>query len=125
MLDFLQAEIVWHLLERWEGLRVREDGMEVFEVLVQPAQDVQHENAVGDVNTEVGEGVGEALHLPAVIVDAEVTLNKAPEGGIDVEGAGFMVAEEVVLQGQQGVVSPVAMLPGDMLPVGGDGVLDP
>jgi hypothetical protein len=37
------------------GLRVREDGMEVFEVLVQPAQDVQHENAVGDVNTEVGE----------------------------------------------------------------------
>jgi hypothetical protein len=104
---------------------VREDGMEVFEVLVQPAQDVQHENAVGDVNTEVGEGVGEALHLPAVIVDAEVTLNKAPEGGIDVEGAGFVVAEEVVLQGQQGVVSPVAMLLGDMLPVEGDGVLDP
>jgi hypothetical protein len=45
---------------------VREDGAEVFEVLVHPTHGVQHENT---------------------------------EGGIDLEGAGFTVAEEVVLQG--------------------------
>jgi hypothetical protein len=46
----------------------------------------------------VAKGVGEALHLPIVVVDTEVVLNKAPEGGIDVEGTSFMVAKEVILQ---------------------------
>jgi hypothetical protein len=72
---------------------VREDGMEVFKVLIQPTQNIQHENAVGDIDVEVGE----ALHLPTVVVDAEIVLNEAPEGGIDVEGASFMVVEKVVL----------------------------
>jgi hypothetical protein len=40
LLVFLHAEIVEHLLERREGHRVREDGMEVFEVLVQPVQNI-------------------------------------------------------------------------------------
>jgi hypothetical protein len=40
---------------------VSEDGMEVFKVLGQPVQGVQHKNVVGDVNAEVGEGVGEAF----------------------------------------------------------------
>jgi hypothetical protein len=125
LLDFLHAEIIEHLLERWEGHHVCEDGVEVFEVLVQPAQDVQHGNTVGDVNAEVRKGVHEALHLSIVAVDAEVALNKALEGGIDVEGAGFMVAEEVVLQGQPGIMSRVVALLGDVLQVGGDGVIDP
>jgi hypothetical protein len=89
--------------------------MEMFEVLVQPAQDVQHENAIGDINVEVGEGVGKALHLPTVVVDAEVALNKALKGGVDVEGVGFVVAEKMLLQCQSGVVSHVAVLPGDVL----------
>jgi hypothetical protein len=67
---FQQAEIIEHLLERWEGHHVHEDGAEVFEVLVQPAQDVQHENVVGDIDAEVDEGVGDALHLLEVVVDA-------------------------------------------------------
>jgi hypothetical protein len=84
--------------------------MEVFEVLFQPVQDVQHVNTVGDIDAEVSEGVGEALHLSTVVVDAEVTLNKAPESGIDVEGTGFTVAKEVVLQDQSGVASRVTTL---------------
>jgi hypothetical protein len=104
---------------------VREDGAVVFNVLVQPAQDVQHENAVTDVDAEVGEGVDEALHLPTVVVDAEVALNEASKGGIDVEGTSFMVVEEVVLQGQPGVMSHVAALLGDILLVRGDGAPDP
>jgi hypothetical protein len=77
------------------------------------------------VDAKVGEGVGEALHLSTVVVDTEVILNEAPEGGIDVEGAVFMVVEKVVLQGQPGIVSHVDALPGDVLQVGGDGVVDP
>jgi hypothetical protein len=79
---------------------VREDGAEVFEVLIQPAQDVQHENAIDDIDAEIGEVVVEALHLSTVVVGTEVALRKALEGGVDVEGAGFMIAEEVVLQCQ-------------------------
>jgi hypothetical protein len=33
----------------------------------------------------------------SVVVDAEVTLNEAPEGGVHVEGVSFAVAKEVVL----------------------------
>jgi hypothetical protein len=94
---------------------MHEDGAEMFEVLVQPAQDVHHKNAIGDINTEVGEGVDEALYLLTVVVDTEVALNKAPEGGVDVEGTGFTVAEEVVLQCQPGVTSRVATLSSDVL----------
>jgi hypothetical protein len=103
---------------------VCEDSAEVFKVLIQPAQDVQHKNVVGEVNTEVSEGVSEALHLLTVVIDAEVTLNEAREGGVDVEGVGFAVAEEVVLQGQLGVASLVGALPNDVLQVKGDGVVD-
>jgi hypothetical protein len=103
---------------------VHEDGVEVFEVFVQLTQDVQHENVIGDVDAEVGEGVGEALHLSTVVNDAEVTLNKAPEVGIDVEGVSFAVAEEVVLQCQPGVASRVAALSGDVLQVRRDDARD-
>jgi hypothetical protein len=51
---------------------------------------------VDDVDTEVGEGVGEALHLLTVVIDTEVALNEAPKGGVEVEDVGFAVAEEVV-----------------------------
>jgi hypothetical protein len=97
----------------------------VFKVLVQPTQDVQHENAIGDVDVKIGEGVDEAIHLPTVVIDAEVTLNEAPEGGIDVEGMSLTVAEEVVLQCQPGIVSRVATLSDDILQVRGDGAPDP
>jgi hypothetical protein len=41
-----------------------------------------------------------------------------------VEGTCFAVTEEEVLQGQLGIVSLVATLPGDVLQVEGDGVVD-
>jgi hypothetical protein len=72
--------------------------MKYYMNLVQPVQDVQHENAVGDLDAEVREGVGDVPQLLTVVIDAEVALNEAPEGGIDVEGMGFAVAKEVVLQ---------------------------
>jgi hypothetical protein len=87
--------------------------------------DIQHENAVGDINARVREGVDEVLHLLIVVVDAEVTLNEALRCHVDVEGAGFTVANEVVLQCQPCIVSCMAMLLGDVLQVRGDSALDP
>jgi hypothetical protein len=80
---------------------------------------------VGDIDAEVGEGVSEALHLLIVVVDAEIALNEALEGGVDVEGACFTGSVEVLLQGQPGITSRVVALSGDVLQVGGDGALDP
>jgi hypothetical protein len=104
---------------------MREDGAKMFEVRVQPTQDVQHDNVIDDIDAEIGEAVGEALHLSTVVVDAEVALNEALEGGIDLEGTSFVVAEEVVLQYQLGVVSRVAALSDDVQQVRGDGAPDP
>jgi hypothetical protein len=80
---------------------------------------------ISDIDAEVGEGVDEALHLPTVVVDAEVALNEALECDVDVKGAGFAVAKEVVLQCQPGVMSRVAALSGDVLQVKGDGAPNP
>jgi hypothetical protein len=104
---------------------VCEDSTDVFKVLIQPTQDIQHENTIGNINVEVGEGVDEALHLSTVVLDTEVTLNEAPKGGVNVEGMCFIVVEEVVLQGQLGVVSHVAALSSDVLQVREDGAVDP
>jgi hypothetical protein len=97
LLNFLQAEVVMHLLEGRKRRRVREDGAKMVKVLIQPAEDVEDEDTVGDVNTEVNEGVNEALYLEAVVVHIEVTLNKVPEGGVDVEGASLPIANEAII----------------------------
>jgi hypothetical protein len=78
---------------------VHEDGVKVIKVLVQPAENVQDEDTVRDVNAEVDEGVNEALHLQAVVIHVEIALNEVLEGGIDVEGVSLPVADEAILQG--------------------------
>jgi hypothetical protein len=42
-------------------------------------------------------------------------LDEALEGGTNVKGVSFVVAEEVVVQGQLGITSCVAMLLSDVL----------
>jgi hypothetical protein len=78
---------------------VHEDGVKVIKVLVQPAENVQDEDTVRDVNAEVDEGVNKALHLQAVVIHVEIALNEVLEGGIDVEGVSLPVADEAILQG--------------------------
>jgi hypothetical protein len=87
----------------------------MIKVLVQSAENVQDEDAVGDVNAEVDEGVGEALHLEAVVIHVEIALNKVPEGGIDVEGTSLLISDEAILQGQPHSTGSEATLPGDAL----------
>jgi hypothetical protein len=94
---------------------VREDGTKMIEVLAQPAEDVQDEDSVGNINAEVDEGVGEALHLEAVVVHIEIALNKVPEGGLDMEGMSLLIADEAILHGQPGNTGSEATLMGDIL----------
>jgi hypothetical protein len=104
-----------HFLERRKQRHVHEDGAKMIKVLVQPTEDVQDEDAVGDVNADVDEGVGEALHLEATTVHVEITVNKVSEGGVDVEDMSLSIANETILQVQPGSTGGEAMLIGDVL----------
>jgi hypothetical protein len=86
-----------YLLKRRKQHCVREDGAKMIEVLAQPAEDVQDEDSVGNIDAEVGEGVDEALHLEAVVVHIEIALNKVLEGGLDMEGLRLLIADEAIL----------------------------
>jgi hypothetical protein len=86
-----------YLLKRRKQHCVREDGAKMIEVLAQPAEDVQDEDSVGNIDAEVDEGVDEALHLEAVVVHIEIALNKVLEGGLDMEGLRLLIADEAIL----------------------------
>jgi hypothetical protein len=104
-----------HLLERREGRHVREDSTKVIEVVIQPTENVQDEDAVRDINVEVNEGVSEALHFRAVVIHVKIALHKVSEGGIDVGGASLLVVDVAILQGQLDSVGGVVVLAGDVL----------
>jgi hypothetical protein len=92
---------------------VCDDGTKVIKVLVQPTEDVQDEDVVGDTNIEVDEGVSEALHLEVVVIHIEIALNNVLEGGINVEGTSLPIFDEAILQGQPRSTGGEATLPGD------------
>jgi hypothetical protein len=94
---------------------VREDGTKMIEVLAQPAEDVQDEDSVRNIDAEVDEGVGEALHLKAVVVHIEIALNNVPEGGLDMEGTSLLIVDEAILHGQPDNTGSEATLTGDIL----------
>jgi hypothetical protein len=48
---------------------------------------------------KVGEGIGDAFHLAAVVIEAETALDDDPELGVEVEGTGLPVAKELLLNG--------------------------
>jgi hypothetical protein len=94
---------------------VGEDGAEMLVLFVEAAKYVEDEHTIGDVSVKVIEGVGEPFHFLAVVVHVEVALDEVAEGGIDVEGAGLTIADELVLQGQPGIVSRVTVLTSHVL----------
>jgi hypothetical protein len=125
LLNFLKTEVIAHLLERQEGCRVGEDGAEMLVLFVEAAEFIEDEHMIGDVGTKIVEGVSEPLHFPTVVVHVEVALDEVAEGGVDVEGAGLTIADELVFQGQPGVVSRVTVLTGHVLQLWRDGVVEP
>jgi hypothetical protein len=101
LLNFLETEVIVHLLERREECRVGEDGVKMLVLFVEVAKYIEDEHTIGDVGTKVVEGVGEPLHFLTVVVHVVVTLNEVAEEGVDVEGASLTVADELVLQASQ------------------------
>jgi hypothetical protein len=101
LLNFLETEVIVHLLERREGRRVGEDGVKMFILFVEAAEYVEDKHTIGDMGAKVVEGVGEPFHFLAVVVHVVVALNEVAEEGVDVEGAGLTIADELVLQASQ------------------------
>jgi hypothetical protein len=115
LLDFFLTQVIMYLLKRRKQHRVHEDCVKMIKVLAQPAEDVQDENPVRNIDAEINEGVDEALHLEAVVVHIEIALNKILEGGLDMEGTSHPIVDEAILQGQPGNMDGEATLTGDIL----------
>jgi hypothetical protein len=93
LLNFLETKV----LEGREGCRVGEDGVKMLVLFVEAAEYDEDEHTIRDVGAKIVEGVSEALHFLAIVVHVEVALNEVAEDGVDVEGTGLTVADELVL----------------------------
>jgi len=77
----------------------------VGEALVEAADDVEDEGAVGDDLAEGREIIGHLLQLAAEIGDGEVALDEVAELRLQLNGAGLPISEELRLDGEPGVTS--------------------
>jgi hypothetical protein len=73
-----------------------------LESFAEAVQDVEHQGVVLDGLAKVGERVGEALHLAAIVVDGEGALGERAELGVDDHGARRAVVEELLLKAEPG-----------------------
>jgi hypothetical protein len=125
LLNFLETKVIAHLLKGREGRCVGEDGAKMLVLFVEAVEYVKDEHTIRDVGAKIVEGVGEALYFLGVVIHVEVALNEVTKDGIDVEDTGLTVADELVLQGQPGVVSRVTVLTSHVLQLRRDGVVEP
>jgi len=95
---------------------------------VEAADDVEDEGAVLNGFAEVGEVVGHALELFAVIGDGEITLHKSSELGVEDEGASLAVTQALGLDSEpSGASGGAAGAPSqdDVDEVAGEGPVEP
>jgi hypothetical protein len=97
---------------------------DVGEVLVEAADHVQHQGAVGDGLAKIGEGVGHGLELPAVVGDGQITLAEVAELGVEVQCAGLSVPEKLRLDGEPSRLSRATAPHHGLGEVGGDGAVE-
>ena len=72
---------------------------DVGKTLVEAMDEVEDEGAIGDYLTEVAEIIRHMLHTPVVIRGGKITLNEATELGVEVQGTGLTIAEELRFHG--------------------------
>jgi hypothetical protein len=97
-----------------------------LEPFVEATQDVEHQGAVLDWLTEVGQGISHAFHLAAIVVDGESTLTEGAKLGVEEHGTRLTVVEELLFKPEPGRPgSGGVVLMDDVQEVGGDGVEDP
>jgi hypothetical protein len=67
--------------------------------IAKAVEDVEDEHAVLHGAAHIAKGVRHGLHLAAVLTDAEVPLDKSPEGRVKAESPGLGIAQELTLDG--------------------------
>lgn len=72
---------------------------DVGKMLIEAAEEVEDEGAIGDDLTEVAKIICHMLHTPIVIHDGKITLNEATELGVEIQGMGHMITEELRFHG--------------------------
>lgn len=98
------------------------------ELLVEPADDVEDEVAVGDLLAEITEGVRHALEAVTVVLDGQVALDDVPKLGVEVEGSCLPVIKKLRLNGEPGGACGNAALTAihdDVDEVVGNGAVEP
>jgi hypothetical protein len=80
--DLLEQQVAADVVEGGERDNSLEEGLEMVVPLVQPLKNVEYNDTIRHRLTEVAEGIGHALHLSAVVVQVQVTLDEGPERDI-------------------------------------------
>jgi hypothetical protein len=97
-----------------------------LKTFIEAPQDIQNKSPVLNGFAEVGEGVGPALHLAAVVINGEGALGEGAELDVEEHGAGLSVVQELLFKTKPSSPSGDAVrLVDDVQEVGGDGVEDP
>jgi hypothetical protein len=78
----LEKQIVLGLRKGGKRHHAGEDGRHAIEARTQTTKEVEHETLIGHGGPEGAESVHHRLHLTAVLVHREITLNKLTEGGL-------------------------------------------
>jgi len=123
--DLLEKELVADGGEGGERAPAPEMDADVLVALVEPTKHVEDQGAVSDVLVEVSEVVGHLLEALAILGDGEITLSKRAKFGVEVEGAGLLVAEEVILDGELGLTGGGAVVDHGVGEVSGDRAVEP
>jgi hypothetical protein len=105
--EFLQNKILADIEEGGEGSSAAKQGADVSEALVEAADHVEDEGAVGDDFAESAEVVGHLLETAAVLGDGEVALDEVAEPRLKLDGAHLPVPEELGLDGEPRVLGRV------------------
>jgi hypothetical protein len=123
--DLLEKELVVDGGKGGERALAPEMDADVLVTLVEPTKHVEDQCAVSDVLVEVSEVVGHLLEALAILGDGGITLRKHTKFGIEVEGAGLLVAEEVILDGELGLTGGGTVVDHGVGEVSGDRAVEP
>jgi len=93
--------------------------------VVEVADDVEDQHAVGDRFAKGGEADRHGLEATAVVGDGEVALDEVSELDVKVECASLPVPQELSFQGEPDVTSRGIALHHGFDEIGGDGARDP
>ena len=93
--------------------------------VVEHADDVEDQRAVGDRFAKGGEADRHGLEATTVVGDGEVALDEVSELDVEVECASLLVPQELGFQGELDVASRGIALHHGLGEIGGDGARNP